>query len=115
MQTSCMPQFSHPKTGNFVYHLQTGSNIPLFVSDARTGFVAVNMVIFLASQFSFSLYLFTDRIQCWKHFLKGQPCQTFLLLLAWFCQLRCVMVCSFLLCLCRRCAATVDSATCTEF
>lgn len=22
-------EFSHPKTGNFVYHLQTGSNIPL--------------------------------------------------------------------------------------
>lgn len=41
-----------------------------FVSDARTGFVTVNTVIFLASQFSFNLYLFTDKIQCWKLFLK---------------------------------------------
>lgn len=54
MQKSCMPQFSQfPKTGNFIYHLQAGSNIPLSVSDARTGFVTVNMVAFLAAQFGF--------------------------------------------------------------
>lgn len=73
MQKSCMPQFSHPKTGNFVYHLQKKKNRfqhSSFVSDARTGFVTVNTVIFLASQFSFNLYLFTDKIQCWKLFLK---------------------------------------------
>lgn len=71
MQKSCMPQFSHPKTGNFVYHLQKHRfQHSSFVSDARTGFVTVNMVIFLASQFSFNLYLFTDKIQCWKLFLK---------------------------------------------
>lgn len=56
--------FLIPKTGNFIYHLQTGSNIPLFVSDARTGFVADNMVVSLTAQFGFDLYLFADRIQC---------------------------------------------------
>lgn len=54
MQKSCMPQFSQfPETGNFTYHLQTCPDIPLSVSDARTGFVAVNMVAFLAAQFGF--------------------------------------------------------------
>lgn len=32
MQKSCMPQFSHPTTGNFISHLPTGSNIPLLLS-----------------------------------------------------------------------------------
>lgn len=32
MQKSCMPQLSHPKTGNFISHWQTGSNIPLLLS-----------------------------------------------------------------------------------
>lgn len=32
MQKSCMPRFSHSKTGNFISHLQTGSNIPLLLS-----------------------------------------------------------------------------------
>lgn len=54
--------FLIPETGNFIYHLQTGSNIPLFVSDARTGFVTVNMVVFLAAQLGFNLYLQTKFI-----------------------------------------------------
>lgn len=31
MQKSCMPQVAHPKTGNFISHLSTGSNIPLLL------------------------------------------------------------------------------------
>lgn len=47
MQKSCMPQFSHPETGNVISQFSTGSNIPLlFVSDATPRLLTVNMVNF---------------------------------------------------------------------
>lgn len=73
------------------------------------------MVIFLASQFNFNSYLFMDRIQCWKLFLRfyfGRP------FFVWFgfgtvgwCHLRIVG----LFVSCRYCTEMVNFATCTEF
>lgn len=99
---------------SFTYRFQHSSS---FVSDARTSLTTVNMVIFLASQFNFTLYLFMDRIQCWKLFLRfyfRQP----VFLFVWFglgtmrwCRLSIVG----LFVSCRYCTVMVNFATCTEF
>lgn len=66
---SCMRQSSHPKTGNFIYLLQTGSNIPLLSLMPELVLSLSTWSFFLLhGPVSICTYLQT---KCWELFLEA--------------------------------------------